>query len=288
MRLRGRSDSLDLLLDAMCNMLGGVIFLSLFSALLLSVPAPEPKGGAAFDARSEAELAQSLAALRERAALLEALQTPETPDDPEQEESLRRACAAAEKEYRALLAEQRRRRSEREERERERRLREAFPARTPAERERELARLRTLEHDLRSALAALPRKPWVFAPPDRAALRPWRLILADGRLYRLGDNAAVRAGGSGEVRAEAVRRAGREYWMLRPEPDKGVFLADFPWDAWRETLPREGSFVELLVLPGDIAGAAAVREELRRRGVPQSWCVRDPENLALVVKREAQ
>ena len=286
MKPRTSSDSLDLLLDAMCNMLGGVIFLALFAALLLTLPAPEKERGAKPDSRSEAELAQSLAALRERAAFLRALR-PETETEEEAgaERRLRDECAGAEAEYRTLLDRRRRRQAARERAARERQLREDFLALSPAERECELARLRDENLRLRREIAALPAKPWVFAPTTRSALQPWRLILADGRLYRLGDNAAVRRGGSAEVRAEGLRRNGQEYWMLRVEPGKGTPCADFPWEAWSETVPRERYFIELLVLPGDVAGAAAVREELRRLGFRQSWRVRNVENLALTARK---
>ena len=229
----------------------------------------------------------SMTALRERGDLLRALQPEhEAVAETATERQLLDACGQVEKEYRALLAELHRRRSEHERAGRERRQHEEFQQRTPAERERELARLRNANAQLRREIAALPARPWVFAPASRSELAPWRLILADGRLYRLGDNAAVRGGGSEEVRTVAVRYAGREYWMLRPEPGKGVLREEFDWQAWRETVPRDRYFVELLAFPGDIAGAAAVREELRRLGFRQNWRVRAPENLALTARRE--
>ena len=287
MKPRGWNDSLDLLLDAMCNMLGGVIFLALFAALILFAPASPRRNAAGTDSRTERELAVSLEALRGRAALLREL-APEhpLPSDAGEERQLREACRRAEQEFRTLQNEWERRRAARERAGREQRLREDFRERTPAERERELARLRSANDDLRREIAALPAKPWVFAPPARSTLQPWRLVLADGKLYRLGDNAAVRSGGSAEVRAEAVRRAGGVYWMLRPEPGRGVPWRDFDWQEWSRTVPRDRCFVELLTLPGDIAGAAAVREELRRLGFQQHWCVRDPENLALTTRKD--
>jgi len=287
MKFLARADSLDLLLDAMCNMLGGVIFLALFAALLLSVPEPEQVRETAATERSEQELLMSMTALRERGDLLRALQPEhEAVAETATERQLLDACGQVEKEYRALLAELHRRRSEHERAGRERRQHEEFQQRTPAERERELARLRNANAQLRREIAALPAKPWVFAPGSRSELAPWRLILADGRLYRLGDNAAVRGGGSEEVRTEAVRYAGREYWMLRLEPGKGVLREDFDWRAWSEAVPRDRYFVELLTFPGDIAGAAAVREEVRRLGFRQNWRVRSPETLALAARKE--
>lgn len=294
---RHPDDSLDLLLDAMCNMFGGIMFIALLVVVIAAAaparrPAqPLPDRAAALRKlrllsdrtaalRKQNELSRRLAPAADRTAASDG----EGPAEAEAEAVAR--YRALERQCRGLATELRQLRSanrQQGDRNREKADYAAWPeARKPAE----IERLKAHNARLRGEIAALPMEAWVFAPPEKTDLRPWRMILAGNRLYPVGDNAAVRRGGGPDSPvAIAYRRYDRtDYWQLAPRPGRGIPLAEFDWRKWAAAVSPQRYFPELLTDPGDLAGAAAVRRELRRLGYRQNFQVRRPEELVLAAR----
>ncbi|MPM64164.1 hypothetical protein SDC9_111050 [bioreactor metagenome] len=294
--MRHSGDSLDLLLDAVCNMFGGVMFIALLVVVIAS-SAPVRSSGTVSDSaaalRRQRLLADRNAALRRQLELVRLLtpegvsETGEGGDIAAEADALAR-YRAVEREYRAVTQQLRELRTVAQQQAGADRAAADWHALPETERRREIERLKLRNDALRRDIAALPPEPWRFAPPEKTRLLPWRMILAGGRLYPVGDNAAVRQRGSHDSPAAIsyFRYGDADYWQLTPRPERGIPADEFDWEAWRNEVPSNRYFIDLLVDPGDIAAAAAVRSELRRLGYRQSWQVRRPEALVLTARKE--
>ena len=128
---------------------------------------------------------------------------------------------------------------------------------------------------LRSALAGTA--PTAYTPPSvgsESAFEPWRLLVTAGEIFVLGSNSDIRSGGlkKDSVSINYLHEAGTEYFAIRKKSGKGINLHNFSLRAM-ELPANDGKkyFVELLVEPDAVAASAKLIWELRQNNLAYNW-----------------
>ena len=116
-----------------------------------------------------------------------------------------------------------------------------------------------------------------FTPPtlqQSATLEPWRLLISSSEIFVLGSNSNIRSGGAKKesVSVKYLNENNYEYFTIKKQPGKGIKLEDFSLRTME--LPSDGAekyFVELLVEPDAVDTAARLIWELRKNQLAYNW-----------------
>ena len=126
-----------------------------------------------------------------------------------------------------------------------------------------------LQNSLQKAAAELPELPLVL---PSGQLQPWRLLLdARGNCYLVGDNQAIHNCQSpgNEVAIKRFEAYGNYFYHITPQPGRGRGIQY--WSQHQVPLPEAGAdkyFVELLCDENAVAAAAELLQQLRSRQYP--------------------
>ncbi len=282
-------DGLELLLDTVCNVFGGIMFIAILVALLTSARSSRLESRTDetdLQARNERHRLASEIASYER-ALRQLRKTRETVSSEEKEraaavvERLRRAKAAAEK----RLARAKKWLAEHERRERARRKRL----------DGEIARARKTVRELEKRLAKLEKARTTRArlPLERRTAKTQILVmLAGGRAYVLpigpADERIKEAYGADDVRID--RKRAQRRFDIRPK-DGGGFPLEPPLEErarFRTLLDAVNPgdhFFDLYVLPDSVEAYRTLRKAVVDRGF--AYNVHPTDDLPLTLYRTA-
>ncbi len=105
-------------------------------------------------------------------------------------------------------------------------------------------------------------------------LQPWRLLITAQGVYVVGSNTMIRRGSSRDSAVEIKHfESGRnDFYRITPQPGRAVKLQDFRLELPAADNPEHpGYFAELLVQPDAIAPTALLIKNLRQNNIPYHW-----------------
>lgn len=107
-----------------------------------------------------------------------------------------------------------------------------------------------------------------------AGLQPWRLLITQQGVYTIGSNAMVRRGSSSDsaVEIKHFESNRNDFYRITPKSGRAVKLQDFQLEFPAADNPKQpGYFAELLVLPDAVAPTALMIKNLRKNNIPYHW-----------------
>lgn len=276
-KLRNSFDSMDLLLDAMCNVFGAVLFLAiLLGGIKIASDMQNDSGTvsrAEYDklAARQALLKDQLHAAEKEYTLLAALSIPQDVQqlkiDPKLLENYQKQTAKVnaladriEHTQKQLAAAQKRLKIKQ--------YLSKNPGKAQAELDSEIARLQKL-------LAEIPAEKIAEQIITRSNTKqPFRILLTCRKVYLIGSNRDIRLGSSNDsdVTIKLYRRDASELFHITKRPEKGIKLENFSLDMLPFS-PEEykDHFVEILVEDDAIAQTAVLLKLLRSRNISYNW-----------------
>ena len=101
---------------------------------------------------------------------------------------------------------------------------------------------------------------------DAGKLRPWRVIVSSGKLYNVGNNAMIRRTGSvsGDVKIKSFRLDGMEFYRVEKIPEQGVAVENFNLEYLQ--IPeneKERCFIEIMAEDNAVSPSALVLHKVR-------------------------
>ena len=134
---------------------------------------------------------------------------------------------------------------------------------------------------LKNTLAAggdTPVAAYGLAPAKH--LTPWRIMIDPEKFYIIGTNQDIYQGGAENsgVTVSSFKYGKIRFFQIRKVPDKGFLLQDFSPD---RLIDQDKNFVELSVTGNAIAAAAAVIAELRKHNIAFIWQIVPEEGMLL-------
>lgn len=279
--------SMDLLLDAMCNVFGAVLLAAILIGGLSSVKKlAAPSGGIdrkLFEQKSRElqKLQTELETLQLELSILNAI----APDAPQKSAALdqnklaryRRQVISAntladEIESKQLLLRQK---------QSDRQLQKKF---TEAELDREIKKLAG-----KLAIAPEPEKLPVKSYTD--SLQPWRILVKKTHFFNIGSNLMIRrlSPPDNAVKIKSFKLDDEEFFHIRALPEKGVEIDSFDLGKLQiapGTFDRY--FVELLVEYDAVSSAALLVKKLRQNNILYHWRTIPPEGALLRTAQEGR
>ena len=262
MKFKHSNDSMELLLDAMCNVFGAVLLTAILiggaeTVKSITNPAGTVEKKLYLQARKELQLLESrqkIAALEK--AMLQALPLP--PD-------------TASKDTAPELLQQYRK--------------NAAKLNALAQKIESLERTVTEDKALlefaslppNSSPEVLPTNELALSGSRRTAgLQPWRLLVTPQGVHVIGSNSMIRQGSErdSDVEIKHFESGKNDFYRITAKPGRAVrlekFKLQFPAAA---DAGQIGFFAELLVQPDAIASSALLISNLRKNNIPYHWCI---------------
>lgn len=280
--------SMELLLDAMCNVFGAVLFASI---LIGGMSVSRELAGRGDQVDSEAFNAMRAQSrlldeqLKASAMELDMLQSL-AGDSPaahvgKRDLGLQQRAAATVAAANDLALElndlQRKLSLKRRELLQGRKFQDAADSRTPDD-------LAAEEKQLEQQLAKVTDRSWAL--PEKVVdpkLTPWRYLIAADEFFLIGSNAHIRYGRSNNNALEIKRFAygENEFFRLIKQPGKGIAYSEAELLAQLENVDRQEHYIELLVEADAVARAAVIVQLLRQNNFLYNWRI-VPESGALL------
>lgn len=282
-------ESLELLLDTMCNTFGGIMFIAI-SLIVISQLVAKTQQTMTPEEINEANMVRmerNIEALQQELLMLrkQELEAGSQVEDasPERREVIRELIAVREKNLQIQNDIERMEIKSEAERERVKRLKSeaertdqelAAKRRELRETQRKIAdkkqKLETQIAQLEETLGNLQPRKLRFSREVETSLKPYWVLLKENRLYRLG--------GTGNPRTDEVglQRHGNRVRMI---PRKGTMLGESPeaeLDFLFRGIDKGACFISLVVDYHSFAALLATKQYLRNRGGLVSWSV-NPE-----------
>ena len=261
MRLKHSKDSMELLLDAMCNVFGAVLLTAILiggaeTVKSIANPAGMVDKKLYLQAQKELQLLESRQKVADlEKTMLQALPAPPAapPDNTEQ-----------------LLLQQYRQK--------------AAELNDLAQKIESLERT-AAENKALLEFARLPGNPAPEVPPANeltlsgsrrtAGLQPWRLLVTPQGIHVIGSNKMIRQGSNrnSAVEIKHFETAGNDFYRITAKPARAIKAEDFKLELPEESpeLKHPGYFAELLVHEQASAQAAWIIKNLRQNNIPYHW-----------------
>lgn len=267
-------DSLELLLDAMCNIFGAVLLLAIVLGGVTTgqkLLDPEQYIDAQKLKAAQQELVflqTQLKNLQLESSLLTSLPPPDTATG-KTDNTLQERYRAAAQTANQLADNIERSQQKLRQLHRERQLL------ANADRPGSTQALQTEISQLKKSLQQLPGQPGQLplAVPVKNR-QPWRLLLTAQKLFLIGSNQQLRTAADtvGEVTVKRFSAHGHTFYRLNPLPDKGHTAENFQHSLPR-LLPddRQNYFIEILATPDAVALTAQLLEILRQNQWSYFW-----------------
>ena len=118
---------------------------------------------------------------------------------------------------------------------------------------------------------------------DAGKLQPWRVIVSAGKLYNAGSNAMIRRTGSasGDVKIKSFRLDGMDFYRLEKVPERGVVIEKFALEYLQIPENEKGRyFIEIMAEDNAVSASVPVLHKVRSgnyfynyRVVPQNGVI---------------
>lgn len=260
MKFKHSNDSMELLLDAMCNVFGAVLLTAILiggSETVKSIvnPVGTVEKKLYLQAAKELQLLESRQRIADlESTMLQALPQPPAapPADPAPELMQKYRQYAAELNTLADKIES--------------------TERSIAENKALLEFVKTQEDT--DLIPAATGELNLTGSHRTTGLQPWRLLITAQGVYTIGSNAMIRRGSSRDsaVEIKHFESNRNDFYRIIPKPGRAVKLQDFQLAIPAPDAPEQpGYFAELLVQPDAIIQTALIIKNLRRYNTPYHW-----------------
>ena len=276
-RSRHNFDSMELLLDAMCNVFGAVLFAALLvGGVSIVRQAPAAADRVPWEQLRQLQLENSLLDAQLQASTLECsilqnLPQKKTPaGQSTQQQALRRKYQQQVQQANTLAGAV----EAAADRLQQKKQQRAWLKKFSAQSQQTVARLERSIDLLQKKLASPPKKSiTILSAGETDKLRPYRLIVTANKVYPAGsDNDIFGKTLPDSVKATAFRQGDQEFYLLQPIPGKGINIADLKLDMLK--LPADFAnkyFIEMAVEPDAIAAAAEILKVIRQGKLLHAW-----------------
>lgn len=260
MKFKHSNDSMELLLDAMCNVFGAVLLTAILiggaeTVKSITNPAGTVEKKLYWQAQKELQLLESRQKIADlEKTMLQALPLP--PDTTAQDtapELLQRYRQNA-----ALLNAQAQKIESLE--------------RAIAE-DKALLRFTELDSD-QVVTTPSPNELFLSGSRRTAGLQPWRLLITPQGVHVIGSNSMIRQGSNrdSDVEIKHFESGKNDFYRITAKPGRAVRLEEFQLKFPAAADARQpGFFAELLVHPDAIASSALLINNLRKNNIPYHW-----------------